>query len=265
MQNNSASLDAKQLISDFVEMFGALQDALCHQIAATEVELKQVKSLMDGAIDDLVDSFISLEATTRIGQNLVKQMASDVTDSKDELNPFKDKQLKSAQLLEETSQALNQLAKDVKENHVTCAMLAGKDSTANTKTALGTLEASSSQISLEVKAVVSKINAVMAENKATIQMVADEIALTSSQIEKDVQTAVKSLQFQDMTTQLIVQCGERMKVMQEMLNSVRNISDNSTSSSDLQTKLADIKNIIKQAGKVRMKEFNVDAGSVELF
>ena len=36
------------------------------QIITTEAELNQVKSHMDNAINDLVDSYLSLEATTRI-------------------------------------------------------------------------------------------------------------------------------------------------------------------------------------------------------
>ena len=76
------------------------------QIVATEVELNQVKSLMDNAIDNLVDSFVSLKATTHIGQNLISHMISNVNNNRDELNPFRDRQMKSQSLLKDTSAAL---------------------------------------------------------------------------------------------------------------------------------------------------------------
>ena len=76
------------------------------QIVATEVELNQVKSLMDNAIDNLVDSFVSLKATTRIGQNLISHMISNENNNRDELNPFRDRQMKSQSLLKDTSAAL---------------------------------------------------------------------------------------------------------------------------------------------------------------
>ena len=76
------------------------------QVVATEVELNQVKSLMDNAIDNLVDSFVSLKATTRIGQNLISHMISNENNNRDELNPFRDRQMKSQSLLKDTSAAL---------------------------------------------------------------------------------------------------------------------------------------------------------------
>jgi phosphoglycerate-specific signal transduction histidine kinase len=98
-------------------------------------------------------------------------------------------------------------------------------------------------------------------------MVASEMAVSTKQIETDVQTALKSLQFQDMATQLIVQCDERMKVMQKMISAVHPIigSASQNSTSDLQAKLNMARDMLKQASNVRMKQFNVDAGHVELF
>ena len=107
----------------------------------------------------------------------------------------------------------------------------------------------------------------MDENASNIASVADEMALTTTQIEQDVQTAVRSLQFQDMTTQLITQCGERQKIMQDILNtlSAANLHSNNASIADLQAKLISAQADLRQASKVRMKEFNMDCGSIELF
>jgi methyl-accepting chemotaxis protein len=128
------------------------------------------------------------------------------------------------------------------------------------------LHASSTLLTKESKDISHKVAAVIDENNSNIVMVASEMAASTKQIEADVQTAVKSLQFQDMTTQLIVQCDERMKVMQDMLSAVHSIgSTTQNSSSDLQAKLNVARDMLKQASNVRMKQFNVDAGHVELF
>jgi hypothetical protein len=255
--------------SDYSSLLNAVQSELGEQINATKAELAQVKSLMDGAIEDLVDSFISLEATTRIGQNLVKQMASSETDSKDDLNPFKDRQIKSAQLLHDTSAILKKLIKDAKQNQAACVSLTNRNITDKAASKLiAELQLNSDVLHQETKAVASKVKNVIEENKITMSMVADEMVTTTTQIEKDVQLAVKSLQFQDMTTQLIVQCGERLNIMQKMLNAIDLFSKKSTpsdSAAALQTKLTMARDALKQTGQARMKQFNVDAGSVELF
>lgn len=262
--------DSTNFAASYADLLSTMQTELGEQISATEAELKQVKSLMDGAIDDLVDSFISLESTTRIGQNLVKQMASSETDSNDDLNPFKDRQIKSAQLMHDTSTILKKLIQDGKQNQAACASLAESNKNidpASSKILVGLL-LSSDLLHKETKAVANKVATVIEENKATMSMVADEISTTTKQIESDVQLAVKSLQFQDMTTQLIVQCGERLNVMQEMLNAIDLFSQKSAPGDSvyvLQTKLTMARDELKHAGHKRMKQFNVDAGSVELF
>jgi hypothetical protein len=256
------------LPNSIAELLGTFQAELSQQVSATEAELKQVKSLMNGAIDDLVDSFISLEATTRIGQNLAKQLALSETDNKDDHNPFKDKQLQSQQLLHDTADILKKLVKDASQNQVTCASLAnfGKNVEGTNSKALAKLLLGGDLLLSDTKLVASKVAAVIEENKANIAMVSEEITVTTKQIEADVQTAVKSLQFQDMTTQLITQCNERMHIMQEMLQAISSIdSDAAHSAETLQTKLMVARNKLKQAGAARMKQFNVDAGSVELF
>ena len=264
-----ASTDIDALSSNYANLLNTIQSELSEQISATKKELAQVKSMMDGAIDDLVDSFISLEATTRIGQNLVKQMASSETDDKDDLNPFKDRQTQSAKLLHDTSAILKTLIKNAKQNLtlITSLMSENIGNAANSKL-LSELRLSSEVLNKETKTVASKVIEAIAENKAILSLVADELIITTTQIEKDVQVAVKSLQFQDMTTQLIVQCGERLNVMQEMLNAIDLFSKKimmGDSAYVSQTKLNMAREELSQKSQVRMKQFNVDAGSVELF
>jgi hypothetical protein len=264
----SQTTNSESLPNSVVALLNTFQAELSQQISATEAELTQVKSLMDNAIDDLVDSFISLEANTRIGQNLLKQMASSETDKKDDLNPFKDKQLQSQKLLQDTSDILKKLLKDAKQNQSTCTTLANSSLGINSENskALAKLLLSGDLLLSNAKLAAGKVSAVIEENQSHMVMVANEIVTTTTQIEKDVQTAVKSLQFQDMTSQLIAQCSERMHIMQEMLQATSAIDNKASHSSEvLLAKLMVARNKLKQASTVRMKQFNVDAGSVELF
>jgi hypothetical protein len=199
---------------------------------------------------------------------LVQQMASSETDSKDDFNPFKNKQLQSRKLLNDTVDVLKKLVKDAKQNQATCATLANSElsiNSDNSKT-LAKLLLGGDLLLSEAKLAASKVSAVIEENQSHMVMVAHEIGTRTTQIEKDVQTAVKSLQFQDMTSQLITQCSERMHIMQEMLQAISAIDNKTSHSSEaLLAKLMVARNKLKQANAVRMKQFNVDAGSVELF
>lgn len=256
-------LNTNHVSSKLTDLLNTIETEFNLQIKATQAELAQVKSLMDDAIDDLVDSFISLEATTRIGQNVMMQLVASHNDNNaDELNPFKDKQIQSKQLLQDTSEKITSLIKSALQNEADCLHL----DAANNH--IAQLQSSSKLLSEQTQLVAKNVASVISENDANIAMVADEILVTSTQIEQDVQMAVKSLQFQDMTTQLIVQCGERQKIMQQMLAAVHELSIENTTintEQDWQTKLALATEELKQVSKIRMKQFNVNAGSVELF
>ena len=272
--SQSTKIDTGSLSNSMVNLFNTMQSELNIQIVAIEAELNQVKSLMGNAIDDLVDSFVSLEATTRIGQNLISHMISSETNNRDKLNPFRDRQLKSQSLLNDTSELLKKLIKDTKQNKAATASLTSLEKLsddASGKT-LAELQINGDLLHKETKEVSYKVAGIIDENKAIILMVADEMAATNAQVAIDVQTAIKSLQFQDMTTQLITQCTERLEVMQKMLNtlhslgqSLGNSNTSDQSMQEWQTKLIAAHNELKKASHVRMKQFNVDPGSVELF
>lgn len=272
--NQSTNTDTASLSSSMTNLFNTIQTELNGQIVATEAELNQVKSLMVNAIDDLVDSFVSLEATTRIGQNLISRMISSETNNRDELNPFRDRQMKSQTLLNETSELLKKLIKDTKQNKTATASLTSLEKisdNAASKT-LAELQKNGDLLHKETKEVSYKVADMIDENKAIILMVADEMATTNAQVAEDVQIAIKSLQFQDMTTQLITQCTERLEMMQKMLSSIESLGQTlgnsqtpEQSMQEWQTKLVAAHHALKQAGNMRMKQFNVDPGSVELF
>ena len=73
MQKETHSVENIAHNSDINSLLKTLITALSTQLVAAEAELTQVKKLMDGAIEEIVDSFISLEASTRIAQNIVTQ------------------------------------------------------------------------------------------------------------------------------------------------------------------------------------------------
>ena len=297
--------DANAMVHTVSALVNTIQSELDTQISATEAELAQVKSLINTAIDGLVDSFISLEASMRTEQALLMLLTSnESSDDNNEMNPFKEKQLKSKQLLNDIANQLDTLIKNTNQNELACKALKKieKEAESTVKNLelildkLGSavdaifidelrnsarklhssinqagstadeLYADSQVYALESKDIASKINFIMDENASNISLVAEEIAATTSQIERDVQAAVKSLQFQDMTTQLITQCSERQKLMQSILSSF-NIGENNSNISfqELEIKLSAAHAKLKQVSSVRMKQFNVDGGSVELF
>jgi hypothetical protein len=268
--SNSANTDTSDLSSSMAKLFNTMQTELNDQIVGTEAELNQVKSLMDNAIDDLVDSFVSLEATTRIGQNLISHMILSETNNRDELNPFRDRQMKSQTLLNDTSELLKKLIKDTKQNRAASTTLAKLDtiSGSDADKILSELQVSGDLLHKDTKEVSYKVADMIDENKAIIAMVADEMAATNEQVAKDVQIAIKSLQFQDTTSQLISQCTERLEVVQKILSTIQTLGNSSTSEQSIQewqAKLIAANNDLKDASNVRMKQFNVDPGSVELF
>ncbi len=266
----SSNTHTGELASSLSGLFNTIQAQLNDQITATEAELNQVKSLMDSAIDDLVDSFMSLEATTRIGQHLVGHMISSESNSKDELNPFRDRQMKSQALLNDTSDFLKKLIKNTKHNIATSASLAKLDKISDNDTAkiLSELQANSDLIHENTKEVSYKVADMIDENKAIIALVSEEMAATNAQVAEDVHAAIKSLQFQDTTTQLITQCTERLNVMQKMLGIIESLGNSNTAAQSVQEwqiKLTAANDALKEANNLRIKQFNVDPGSVELF
>ena len=290
-------------------LFNAFQSELNTQISATEAELAQVKSLIDNAIDGLVDSFISLEASTRTEQSLLilltsNELSDDSNSNNSAMSPFKQKQLKSKQLLSDIASQLNTLIKNTNQNGLASKALKKiekeaestvknleliLDKLGNTVDAIfidelrnnahklhssinqagstaDELYADSQLYALESKDIASKINLIMDENASNVAIVAEEIAAATMQIEKDVQAAIKSLQFQDMTTQLITQCSERQKLMQNILTSIDiGKNNNNISIQELEVKFSAAHAKLKQVSSVRMKQFNIDGGSVELF
>ena len=268
MQKETHSVENIAHNSDINSLLTTLITALSTQLVAAEAELTQVKKLMDGAIEQIVDSFISLEASTRIAQNIVTQIIAKESNALDELNPFRDKHQQTAQLLKQSAAALSSLMHDAMQHEANCKKLLGFATGTANLTLVDELQHASQQLVAETKIVAANVTEIITENKHNIAMVAEEVAKTTAQIDKDVQTAVKSLQFQDMASQLIVQSVARQKMMLRLLNTIEKSLPNDNHNNKDQhwpTQMAEIEEALQQMNKVRMKAFNVDAGSVELF
>jgi hypothetical protein len=237
------------------------------QITGTETELIQVKKLMDNAIDDIVDSFMSLETSTRIAQHLMKNMAASESDSSDELNPFHNRKIQSAQLLSDTAAALENMLSKANYHQTTCAQLDSFQATEPANKHYKNIQLTGAQLIKEANEIKSKIAALIDDNNNNLTLVTEEISKINLQIEKDVQAAIKSLQFQDMTSQLVVQCIERQHIAKKLLEAFSTINniDISNNQHAWQTTLAALNESLLNISKVRMKVFNVDASSVELF
>jgi hypothetical protein len=250
-----------------IDTLNILNNELRRQITGTEAELIQVKKLMDNAIDNIVDSFMSLETSTRIAQHLMKNMAASESDSSDELNPFHNRKIQSAQLLSDAAAALENMLSNANYHQTACAQLDSFQTTEPVNKHYKNIQLTGAQLIAEANEIKSKITALIDDNNNNLILVTEEISKINLQIETDVQAAIKSLQFQDMTSQLIVQCIERQHIAKKLLDvfsTIKNI-DISSKQQTWQTTLATLNENLLNISKVRMKAFNVDASSVELF
>ncbi len=97
----------------------------------------------------------------------------------------------------------------------------------------------------------------------------EELTITSADVKNDVRTAITSMQFQDMASQLVGHVGRRMEAISGILEGIANIKQSNQKDSN---QLEHLKRIVREATdlveKTRhnpVKQVNVDAGDVELF
>ena len=112
------------------------------------------------------------------------------------------------------------------------------------------------------------IHRVQKLNSATIQAV-EELSVATVQVERDVQTAVTSLQFQDLATQLIGHSRGRQIAMQEILSGIVAINAQPLNQSDLRDlrhhRLSAARDLIERTQHNPVMQVSVDAGDIELF
>jgi methyl-accepting chemotaxis protein len=97
--------------------------------------------------------------------------------------------------------------------------------------------------------------------------VVNDLSVTSRQVKSEVHTAITSLQFQDMASQLVSHAGRRMEALRSILEGIKRIEEKKSAN-----KLEHIKTVIRETSELiektrhnPVKQVNVDAGDVELF
>ena len=118
------------------------------------------------------------------------------------------------------------------------------------------------------KNVESMISHIQDLNTMTIA-VTEELGLSTTDVEQHVHTAITTLQFQDLATQLVGHAGKRMEIIQSILDGIANIESRSQAENNRLERLGlaieEITGFIEKARHNPVKQVNVDAGDIELF
>ncbi len=97
----------------------------------------------------------------------------------------------------------------------------------------------------------------------------EKLSLTTEEVGVNVKTAVTSLQFQDLATQLIMHSSGRQNAMREILTGIVAIDEEFLDQSDRlgrwHKKLGEARSLIERTRHNPVRQVNVDAGDVELF
>jgi methyl-accepting chemotaxis protein len=123
------------------------------------------------------------------------------------------------------------------------------------------------QFAMQSKQNVETMMGEVGKLNATMAGVISELSEASGQVKSEVRTAITSLQFQDMASQLVTHAGRRMDALRSILEGIARIEEQRSSN-----KLEHVKNVIRETSELiektrhnPVKQVNVDAGDVELF
>ena len=123
------------------------------------------------------------------------------------------------------------------------------------------------QFAMESKQNVETMMGEVAKLNDTMAGVIGELSITSGQVKSEVHTAITSLQFQDMASQLVTHAGRRMDALRTILEGIARIEEQRSIN-----KLEHVKSVIRETSELiektrhnPVKQVNVDAGDVELF
>ncbi len=105
-------------------------------------------------------------------------------------------------------------------------------------------------------------------NQTTIA-VTEELGVSTVEVEQNVHTAITTLQFQDLATQLVGHAEKRMEIIQSILNGIANIEAQHQTESNrlerLRKAIEEMTDLIEKSRHNPVKQVNVDAGDIELF
>lgn len=121
------------------------------------------------------------------------------------------------------------------------------------------------QSKMNVEGMMSHIQEI---NQTTIA-VTEKLGVSTVEVEQNVHTAITTLQFQDLATQLVGHAEKRMEIIQSILNGIANIEAQHQTESNrlerLRRAIEEMTDLIEKSRHNPVKQVNVDAGDIELF
>ncbi len=97
----------------------------------------------------------------------------------------------------------------------------------------------------------------------------EELAVSTQDVEYNVHTAITTLQFQDLATQLVGHAGRRMDIIKSIIEGIANIEQSHQVENDrlarLRGAIQEMTDLIEKSRHNPVKQVNVDAGDIELF
>jgi methyl-accepting chemotaxis protein len=103
----------------------------------------------------------------------------------------------------------------------------------------------------------------------TMVEAAQELSLSTDDVEKHVRSAITTMQFEDLATQLLNHAGKRMSIIQSLLEGISRIGLENKSEPDrlarLRKAIVAVTEMIEKSRHNPVKQVNVEAGSVDFF
>ena len=143
------------------------------------------------------------------------------------------------------------------------------DSVSKAEDVIHKISSKDMNFALQSKQRVEDMVARVQDINATMKTVVQELAVATNQVENDVHTAVTSMQFQDLASQLITHSMSRQQALQQILAGIVAIDtahlDQQNRAAHWHYKLEEARSLIERTRHNPVKQVNVDAGDIELF
>lgn len=230
--------EVSNLADSFNYLLKILHEEFDSQISHTQSELNQLHALLDDAILKLVISFTNLETAMRRQHALALKLAS----LKMEDDPLPIKTISGG-------------VTRINEPDVTVALGRGISKDSN--------HFLHSDINAE------GLLSTFQKNDLSTFPDAEALVRMTEEIEQDVHTAITTLQFQDLASQLVSHAQKRMEILLSIIAGVSNIDLSNPHKGDalarLRSAVQEMTALIEKSKHNPVKQVNVEAGAVELF
>lgn len=114
----------------------------------------------------------------------------------------------------------------------------------------------------------SMMSTIQGINQTMVDAV-QKISHSTSDVEKNVRTAITTMQFEDLATQLLNHAGKRMNIIQSLLNGISHVGVEYQSEPDrlerLRKAIHAVTEMIEKSRHNPVKQVNVEAGGVDFF